>query len=799
MRGFFILFCISVMAVAARAQSTTIESFSFDSDKKAALAWRAQNGSPPVRATAQGMTIRMPFASELDRVYWDRITRMDLSDYDMLSLELTCDKPEALRSFTLYLKSGNGWFVWGKPLPKTGRQTLHIMKSDFEEEGTPAGWDQIQQIRISPWKGEPVNASATLHHFEAHRTSVLLLQSTLSTPDKDERTVSQRSAQRISNWLTELNIPHGAIAENELSFGRLARAQWIILPYNPTLPLTVRTLLTEFVEAGGRLMVLYSSDEALASMMGFRLGDYQSAPAPGAWASIAFTNPGEWRVPERVFQESWNIRPVYPEADHARVAAWWENASGTRTEDPAWTASDRGVWMSHILLQGDDEGKRSMLAGLLAKHDPSLWEPLAKHAYHHVGHIGPHSDFSQAVQAIRSDASSSPHHERIVQQLDQSRELHARMKRLIDGRKFADALDVARACRRSLVEAYARAQAPREGELRGVWDHAGTGLYPGDWSLTTRLLKEHGINSIFVNVAWAGLAHYKSSVVPTSDTYRLYGDQLAQCIQAARADGLDVHVWFVCWNLTGASDAFVDRMTSEGRVIQNATGQNERWLNPAHPDNQRMLLDSIREVLDHYDVDGIHLDYIRYPIGPMCYAPYTRRAFESWLGRTVKNWPADAMEGGRDIEAYRQFRVDQINLVVRGVRRVMKESAPDVKLSAAVWGNYPSIIQSIGQDWGAWLKRGEVDFFAPMNYTADAGQFAKLTQNQLQLSGARGRIMPGIGVTSSESQLTPDQVIHQINELRRLGANGFVLFDLNHTLRAETLPMLRMGVTRPSH
>ena len=71
------------------------------------------------------------------------------------------------------------------------------------------------------------------------------------------------------------------------------------------------------------------------------------------------------RLPGRVRQASHNIRPVFPADRSARVLAYWEDAQGRRSKDPAWVASSRGVWMTHVLLEGDGAAKQRMLLGLL--------------------------------------------------------------------------------------------------------------------------------------------------------------------------------------------------------------------------------------------------------------------------------------------------------------------------------------------------------------------------------------------------------------------------------------------------
>jgi hypothetical protein len=83
-----------------------------------------------------------------------------------------------------------------------------------------------------------------------------------------------------------------------------------------------------------------------------------------------------------------------------------------------------------------------------------------------------------------------------------------------------------------------------------------------------------------------------------------------------------------------------------------------------------------------------------------------------------------------------------------------------------------------------------------MNYTENPHEFERWTRNQMQLRNAKGRILPGIGVNSSEAQLRSDQVIEQINIGRKLGATGYVLFKLDSPLVYKTLPLLGAGVNR---
>ena len=120
---------------------------------------------------------------------------------------------------------------------------------------------------------------------------------------------------------------------------------------------------------------------------------------------------------------------------------------------------------------------------------------------------------------------------------------------------------------------------------------------------------------------------------------------------------------------------------------------------------------------------------------------------------------------------------------------------PGAKLSAAVYGWYPGCADSLGQGWGEWLKRGDVAFVCPMNYTAETAEFAGWVKAQLPYTGNGARLVPGIGVTSSTSRLNGMQTLDQIQAARRAGAAGFILFDLTSAMERDVLPLLRLGAT----
>jgi uncharacterized lipoprotein YddW (UPF0748 family) len=288
---------------------------------------------------------------------------------------------------------------------------------------------------------------------------------------------------------------------------------------------------------------------------------------------------------------------------------------------------------------------------------------------------------------------------------------------------------------------------------------------------------------------WAGVAHYASDVLPRSATFEKYGDQIAQCGAAARKYGLEVHVWKVNHNLSNAPRSFIAQLRAEHRTQVSDKGEPCDWLCPSHPKNFELELNSMLEVVRKYDVDGLHFDYIRYPDSDHCWCDGCRRRFEVQSGLRVARWPDDCRTGtlrGRFLD----WRCAQITRLVEAVHREVKKIKPSVKISAAVFSDYPRCRESVGQDWVAWVKAGYLDFVCPMDYTRSDTELINMAANQLKLVESHVPVYPGIGAWQLGA---PDRVVSQILAVRSLGAAGFTVFNLDTAAAEEILPAIKMG------
>jgi uncharacterized lipoprotein YddW (UPF0748 family) len=330
--------------------------------------------------------------------------------------------------------------------------------------------------------------------------------------------------------------------------------------------------------------------------------------------------------------------------------------------------------------------------------------------------------------------------------------------------------------------------------VRGIWDQQGTGFRAGAWDETCEALQHSGFNTVFAFMATAGRAHYPSAIVPPSKTLETYGNQLTAFTSAAKAHGLQAHAWKICWKLNTRDDAFRQRLEAEGRLMQDAQGKTIPWLSLADPRNVQHELDSVLEILRNAPLDGIHLDYMRLPGKEADYGPVARKAFEQRIGRTLPQWPAEVL--GPLQKPFHQFRQDMVHQAVQRISTAVRKEFPNVILSVAVWGAWPDCANAQAQDWPVWARNNWVDWVIPMNYTDNPHQFDGWLDLQRRQPGMAGKLLPGIGLISTNAELNPVQLLEQFESLRERDLKGYVLYRLDSSLPQTLFPYLRAGLHR---
>ena len=258
------------------------------------------------------------------------------------------------------------------------------------------------------------------------------------------------------------------------------------------------------------------------------------------------------------------------------------------------------------------------------------------------------------------------------------------------------------------------AQSPKQ-EMRAVWLTTIGGIdWPHSYAqsaqsievqknelrrILDQLQRVH-INTILIQTRVRGTVIYPSAIEPWDGCLsgvpgRSPGyDALQFAIDECHRRGMECHAWVVTipvgkWNTLGCR-----RLRAQYPWLIRHIGE-DGFMDPEQETTGRYLADICDEIVRNYDIDGIHLDYIRYP--------------ETWKLKISRT----------------QARA-HITSIVQRIHRVVKARKPWVKMSCSPIGKYDDLRHYSSRGWNAytkgcqdaqeWLRRGWMDAIFPMMY-----------------------------------------------------------------------------------
>ena len=795
-----VVMLLAVITSHVQADSTIIDDFSAG-QKAAYKAWSPMLGSPQVSVAKidgkQALRMRCNFSNtQIARASWDRKVTLDLTARKGIEFMFRSEKLASVGYFSIYFHSGRGWYKVGFEAPvRRGWSKVQILKKDAQIEETPGGWGKIDTIRISAWRGGNTDSEFQIAELAAFGSGGKIAIIRADSASAGEANSVQRYAGVVASLLEAAGLDYTILSDADVTAVRLEGIQLVILPYNPSMTDKIEKVLAAYMARGGKLMACYTMPDKLAEQGGIRMGFHTKQKYAGYFASMRAdkARPIEG-MPALARQASWNINNASAIKGRSRVAAWWYDSDGKSTKLPAVVLSDNCAFVTHVLLSDDSQSKQRLLLALAGRLAPAIWIDAAAGAIQRAGQIEPYENYQTARAGIASDASGSG---AVITALKRADILHKTADGLLAAGKYSDAVDAASKLRRTLIEAHCLAQKPVSGEQRAFWCHNAMGVSGMTWDQAIKKLADNGFNAVLPNMLWGGSAYYKSDVLPVSSQVAEKGDQIALCLAACRKYKVACHVWKVNYYMGRATPPeFARKVKSAGRTQVHFNGSPiADWLCPSHPDNQKLEIDAMLEVARKYAVDGLHFDYIRYPGAHGCFCHGCRTRFETSLGRKLAAWPGVVRSDAKLRDKWLDFRRQQITTVVAAVSQQARKIRPGIKISAAVFGNWPADRDRIGQDWSLWCKRGYLDFVCPMDYTPRTGAFAQLVAKQTKWAGP-ATLCPGIGASVWTPRSEPCKVIAQIRAARDAGAKGFTIFNYSAREAAELLPMLSKGITR---
>jgi uncharacterized lipoprotein YddW (UPF0748 family) len=171
----------------------------------------------------------------------------------------------------------------------------------------------------------------------------------------------------------------------------------------------------------------------------------------------------------------------------------------------------------------------------------------------------------------------------------------------------------------------------------------------------------------------------------------------------------------------------------EGKIHQRV------WLNPLHPEVQRLITDLVVELVSKYDVDGIQVDdHFGYP-AEFGYDPYTVALYQK--EHQGKQPPEDNQD--RD---WVRWRADKVTAYMENLFREIKAANPNAIVSVSP--NHQTFsYNSFLMDWQTWERKGLIEELIVQVYRPNHSSFLD-ELSQPEIMAARQHIPVSIGILS---------------------------------------------------
>ncbi|KNY26747.1 N-acetylmuramoyl-L-alanine amidase [Pseudobacteroides cellulosolvens] len=277
-------------------------------------------------------------------------------------------------------------------------------------------------------------------------------------------------------------------------------------------------------------------------------------------------------------------------------------------------------------------------------------------------------------------------------------------------------------------------------DLRGLWVATVVNIdYPQKPTTDSEILKKEALealdyakdlrlNAIFLQVRPTSDAFYQSKYFPWSKyltgTQGLKPansfDPLKFWVEEAHKRGLTLHAWINPYRVTKKSSADA-KDTLNSLAPSNPARLNPNWVvkhndgnyyfDPGIPEVRKLIIDGVTEIIDNYQVDGIHFDDYFYP-------------------GTNFNDKTTFKKYGTGFKDIGDWRRSNVNKLIYDLSKAIKSKNKDIRFGISpfgIWANKKK--NSLGSDTNGgesyyshyadtrkWVKENMIDYIVPQLY-----------------------------------------------------------------------------------
>jgi len=324
--------------------------------------------------------------------------------------------------------------------------------------------------------------------------------------------------------------------------------------------------------------------------------------------------------------------------------------------------------------------------------------------------------------------------------------------------------------------------------------------------------KRNGINEIYLQILRAGEAYYDSPILGQSKYENMVkefgGDPIDAIIKQAKNNNLKVYAWINVLSLAQNKKAPIllkygkSVLTRDKNLRASIRGEDiddsdtyylrddQLFLEPGDEKVVDFFKRIVEEIVLRYPgLNGLHLDYIRYPY-PVPFVPDSRfmdygvtygfgeRNLERFKIKTGLN-PNRDDPFAKDLSLkWDDWKRSQVTNLVQSISGVIRNKARDWRISCAVVPTYERAYSIAFQDWPLWLDQGLIDYVVLMNYTKDDRLLESSVKSAMGLI-PKEKIHVGLGLFLHKQKET---FLPGYELIKKLNPSGIIFYSYDELI-----------------
>jgi uncharacterized lipoprotein YddW (UPF0748 family) len=321
------------------------------------------------------------------------------------------------------------------------------------------------------------------------------------------------------------------------------------------------------------------------------------------------------------------------------------------------------------------------------------------------------------------------------------------------------------------------------------------------WNMTTpknidsvfAVAKRYDFNQIFVQTRYRGDAMYVPNRFDSTFTntekrsYLLEGsnfDPLAYCIKKGKQDSIEVHAWVTVFvitphNLQKINDQHLFH-TQNDWITTNKKGRpmphnslEGAYVDPAITRMRAYTINVLSDIAMNYQIDGLQLDYVRYPDSIYGYHKESLSKFELSGMKNFEDWKRRQVSGF-------------VNLTYIQLKNIR----PELQISAAVKSDYLDAYHRYSQDWKTWLDERYIDKVYLMAYTQSTEKLKSTMQHNLDVKN-KNKVVVGLRAWSDRKPYPAFKINEKIITLKQQGFDNLGFYSYGGMMQNDYLKYIR--------